>query len=44
MPGVLGVPEHAQDLLRSANWLADAVRSVGLPVVDVQSTACRLPG
>lgn len=35
VPGVLGVPEHAQDLLRSANWLAAAFRDVGFPTVEV---------
>ncbi|MGX1159782.1 acetylornithine deacetylase/succinyl-diaminopimelate desuccinylase-like protein [Arthrobacter sp. SLBN-100] len=38
VPGVLGVPEHAQDLLRSANWLAAAFRDVGFPVVEVLPT------
>jgi acetylornithine deacetylase/succinyl-diaminopimelate desuccinylase-like protein len=38
VPGVLGEPEHAQDLLRSANWLAAAFRDVGFPVVEVLPT------
>ncbi len=38
VPGVLGEPAHVQDLLRSANWLAAAFRSIGFPVVDVQPT------
>jgi acetylornithine deacetylase/succinyl-diaminopimelate desuccinylase-like protein len=38
VPGVLGLPEHAQDLLRSANWLAAAFREVGFPVVEVLPT------
>lgn len=38
VPGVLGVTEHAKDLVRSANWLAAAFREAGFPVVDVQPT------
>jgi acetylornithine deacetylase/succinyl-diaminopimelate desuccinylase-like protein len=38
VPGVLGEPEHAQDLLRSANWLAAAFREVGFPTVEVLPT------
>lgn len=53
VPGVLGDPEHTKDLLRSANWLADAFRELGFPVVDVQPTGesyavcaewCEAPG
>jgi acetylornithine deacetylase/succinyl-diaminopimelate desuccinylase-like protein len=53
VPGVLGEPEHAQDLLRSANWLAAAFRDVGFPVVEVLPTGeshavyaewCEAPG
>lgn len=53
VPGVLGVPEHAQDLLRSANWLAAAFRDVGFPTVEVLPTGeshavyaewCEAPG
>jgi acetylornithine deacetylase/succinyl-diaminopimelate desuccinylase-like protein len=38
VPGVLGVPEHAKDLTRSANWLAAAFRQVGFPAVEVLPT------
>ncbi|WP_200946086.1 M20/M25/M40 family metallo-hydrolase [Arthrobacter sp. Soil764] len=38
VPGILGVPEHSQDLLRSANWLAGEFREVGFPVVEVLPT------
>jgi acetylornithine deacetylase/succinyl-diaminopimelate desuccinylase-like protein len=38
IPGVLGLPEHSQDLLRSANWLAAAFRGTGFPVVEVLPT------
>lgn len=53
VPGVLGAPEHKQDLLRSANWLAAAFRGVGFPVVEVLPTGeshavyaewCEAPG
>jgi acetylornithine deacetylase/succinyl-diaminopimelate desuccinylase-like protein len=53
VPGVLGEPEHAQDMLRSANWLAAAFRGVGFPVVEVLPTGeshavyaewCEAPG
>jgi acetylornithine deacetylase/succinyl-diaminopimelate desuccinylase-like protein len=53
VPGVLGQPEHAQDLLRSANWLAAAFREVGFPTVEVLPTGeshavyaqwCEAPG
>ncbi|WP_311381048.1 M20/M25/M40 family metallo-hydrolase [Arthrobacter sp. ISL-85] len=53
VPGVLGAPEHAQDLLRSANWLAAEFREVGFPVVEVLPTGeshavyaewCQAPG
>ncbi|TLM84704.1 M20/M25/M40 family metallo-hydrolase [Pseudarthrobacter sp. NamE5] len=36
--GVFGMPEHQQDLLRSANWLAGAFRELGFPVVEVLPT------
>ncbi|MGW4941770.1 M20/M25/M40 family metallo-hydrolase [Actinoplanes sp. NPDC004185] len=32
---VAGVPEREPDLLRSANWLAAALRSTGFPTVEV---------
>lgn len=38
VPGVLGMPEHQKDLLRSANWLAWAFREIGFPVVEVLPT------
>ncbi|WP_459790867.1 M20/M25/M40 family metallo-hydrolase [Arthrobacter sp. AD-310] len=38
VPGVLGDPGHAKDLLRSANWLAAALHESGFPVVDVLPT------
>lgn len=36
---VAGVPEHAVDVLRSANWLAAALRGTGFPVAEVWRTA-----
>lgn len=53
VPGVLGMPEHAKDLLRSANWLAGAFREAGFPTVEVVPTGeswavfaswCEAPG
>ncbi|MGX5714939.1 M20/M25/M40 family metallo-hydrolase [Arthrobacter sp. MAHUQ-56] len=38
VPGVLGMPEHVQDLRRSANWLAADFREAGFPVADVLAT------
>lgn len=38
VPGVLGMPEHAQDLKRSASWLAAAFRQLGFPVVELLPT------
>lgn len=35
---VAGVPEHAIDLIRSANWLAAALREIGFPAVEVWSS------
>ncbi|MEU4423575.1 M20/M25/M40 family metallo-hydrolase [Actinoplanes sp. NPDC024001] len=35
VPSVAGLPEHETDLLRSANWLAAALRDTGFPTVEV---------
>ncbi|WP_410675907.1 M20/M25/M40 family metallo-hydrolase [Amycolatopsis sp. cmx-4-68] len=35
---VAGVPEHEIDLVRSANWLAGALRETGFPTVEVWAT------
>lgn len=35
VPSVAGVPEHAQHLVRSANWLAGELRGIGFPVTEV---------
>jgi acetylornithine deacetylase/succinyl-diaminopimelate desuccinylase-like protein len=35
IPSVAGVPDHRLDLVRSANWLAAALRETGFPVVEV---------
>jgi acetylornithine deacetylase/succinyl-diaminopimelate desuccinylase-like protein len=35
---VAGLPEHDVDLIRSANWLAAALRDIGFPTVDVWPT------
>jgi acetylornithine deacetylase/succinyl-diaminopimelate desuccinylase-like protein len=34
---VAGMPEHVPDLVRSANWLAGELRSLGFPTVEVWS-------
>ncbi|TLM84508.1 M20 family dipeptidase [Pseudarthrobacter sp. NamE2] len=53
VPGVLGDPAYIRDLLRSANWLAGALRELGFPVVEVHPTGeshavyaewCAVPG
>lgn len=53
IPGILGAPDHSQDLLRSANWLASEFREVGFPMVEVLPTGeshtvyaewCQAPG
>jgi acetylornithine deacetylase/succinyl-diaminopimelate desuccinylase-like protein len=38
IPSVAADPERAIDVIRSANWLADALRSAGLPRVEVLPT------
>ena len=38
VPGVLGMPEHQVDLLRSAHWLAAEFREAGFPVAEVLPT------
>jgi acetylornithine deacetylase/succinyl-diaminopimelate desuccinylase-like protein len=35
IPSVAGQPDHAPDLIRSANWLAAALRDIGFPTVEV---------
>lgn len=35
---VAGVPEHEVDVIRSANWLAGALRATGFPTVEVWAT------
>jgi acetylornithine deacetylase/succinyl-diaminopimelate desuccinylase-like protein len=35
---VAGVPEHEVDVVRSANWLAGALRETGFPTVEVWTT------
>ena len=53
VPGILGMPGHTQDLLRSANWLAAGFRAAGFPAVAVLPTGeshavfaewCEAPG
>jgi acetylornithine deacetylase/succinyl-diaminopimelate desuccinylase-like protein len=38
LPSVAGIPEHKIDLQRSANWLAGALRAIGVPSVEVWDT------
>ena len=35
IPSVAGVPEHAQDVTRSAHWFAAALREAGFPRVEL---------
>ncbi|WP_306215222.1 M20/M25/M40 family metallo-hydrolase [Actinoplanes sp. RD1] len=35
VPSVAGAPEHATDLLRSANWLRGKLSEIGFPTVEV---------
>jgi acetylornithine deacetylase/succinyl-diaminopimelate desuccinylase-like protein len=37
VPSIAGLPEHEPDVLRSANWLAAALRATGFPAVEVWS-------
>ena len=39
IPSVSSLPEHKQDVRRAANWVADALRAVGVPRVEVMETA-----
>jgi acetylornithine deacetylase/succinyl-diaminopimelate desuccinylase-like protein len=39
IPSVMGEPEHAVDLRRSAHWLAGTLREIGFPTVEVWPTA-----
>jgi hypothetical protein len=38
LPSVAGIPAHKIDLQRSANWLAGALRAIGVPSVEVWDT------
>jgi acetylornithine deacetylase/succinyl-diaminopimelate desuccinylase-like protein len=38
IPSVAGVAEHEIDLVRSAHWLAAALRDIGFPTVEVWDT------
>jgi acetylornithine deacetylase/succinyl-diaminopimelate desuccinylase-like protein len=37
IPSVAGLPEQAVEVVRSAHWLAGALRDIGFPVVEVWS-------
>lgn len=37
IPSVAGVPDQRIEVLRSANWLAGALRGIGFPVVEIWS-------
>ncbi len=39
IPSISGLPEHAADVARSAEWLAAALRDHGFPTVEVWPTA-----
>src|SRR6476659_2489695 len=38
IPSVSSLPEHTQDIRRAADWVADALRAVGVPRVEVMET------
>jgi acetylornithine deacetylase/succinyl-diaminopimelate desuccinylase-like protein len=39
IPGISAQPEHHADVQRSAEWLADAARTTGFPIVEIWPTA-----
>ena len=39
IPSISGLPEHAPDVRRAAEWLADALRTAGLENVAVEETS-----
>ncbi len=38
IPGISAQPERQEDVLRSADWIAEAVRKVGFPIVEIWPT------
>jgi acetylornithine deacetylase/succinyl-diaminopimelate desuccinylase-like protein len=38
IPGISAQPEHHDDVARSAEWLADALRATGFPTVEIWPT------
>jgi acetylornithine deacetylase/succinyl-diaminopimelate desuccinylase-like protein len=39
IPGISAIPEHHPDVLRSAEWFAEACRAAGFPTVEIWPTA-----
>ncbi len=39
IPGISAQPEHHPDVIRSAEWFADAARRTGFPIVELWPTA-----
>jgi acetylornithine deacetylase/succinyl-diaminopimelate desuccinylase-like protein len=39
IPGISAQPEHHADVVRSAEWIADAARTLGFPTVEIWPTA-----
>jgi acetylornithine deacetylase/succinyl-diaminopimelate desuccinylase-like protein len=39
IPGISAQPDHHADVARSAEWLADALRALGFPTVEIWPTA-----
>ena len=39
IPSVSSLPEHQQDVRRAAEWVANALRAVGVPRVEIMETA-----
>jgi acetylornithine deacetylase/succinyl-diaminopimelate desuccinylase-like protein len=38
IPSISGDPDHVDDVRRSADWLADALRGLGFPTVEIWET------
>ncbi|MGH9176118.1 MAG: dipeptidase, partial [Vicinamibacterales bacterium] len=39
IPSVSALPDHRDDVRRAAEWVADALRAVGVPTVEIMPTA-----
>lgn len=39
IPSISTLPEHKPDVLRTAAWVADALRTIGMPTVEIMPTS-----